>query len=126
MVVGAGYVGLFSALTLAQRGARVVLLDRGLPGAANAVNAPGGIRQQFGTELNVRLAKLSAPTWEPARVIADVIDGVPAPDGGHRPVDLSRDGNPHRAGSDAGIRTCARTADARIARTPSTIDSSIE
>jgi sarcosine oxidase subunit beta len=64
VVIGGGYVGLASAIALAERGASVVLIERGLPGAANAVAAPGGIRQQFGTEVNVRLAVLSAPTWD--------------------------------------------------------------
>lgn len=63
-VVGGGYVGLACAIELAQRGASVTLLERELPGTANSVAAPGGIRQQFGTPLNVELAKLSAPTWD--------------------------------------------------------------
>ena len=64
VVVGAGYIGLASAIALADGGAKVVLVERGLPGAANSVSAPGGIRQQFGTELNIRLALLSAATWD--------------------------------------------------------------
>jgi sarcosine oxidase, subunit beta len=63
VVVGGGFIGLASAIALAERGSKVVLLERGLPGAANSVSAPGGIRQQFGTELNIRLAQLSAQTW---------------------------------------------------------------
>lgn len=63
-VVGAGYVGLACAIELAQRGASVVLIERELPGAANSLAAPGGIRQQFGTPLNIQLAQLSAPTWD--------------------------------------------------------------
>ena len=64
VVVGGGYVGLFAAADLANRGAHVVLVERGLPGAANSINAPGGIRRQFGTEINIRLAQLSGPTWD--------------------------------------------------------------
>jgi sarcosine oxidase subunit beta len=63
VVVGGGFIGLASAIALAERGSKVLLLERGLPGAANSVRAPGGIRQQFATELNIRLAQLSAPTW---------------------------------------------------------------
>jgi sarcosine oxidase subunit beta len=63
VVVGGGFIGLASAIALAERGSKVVLLERGLPGAANSIRAPGGIRQQFGTEPNIRLALLSAGTW---------------------------------------------------------------
>jgi sarcosine oxidase subunit beta len=64
VVIGGGVVGLAASIELAGRGARVVLVERGLPGAANSVLTGGGIRQQFGTETNVRLAQLSAPVWE--------------------------------------------------------------
>jgi sarcosine oxidase subunit beta len=64
LVVGGGCVGLASAIELAGRGAKVTLLERGLVGAANSSHHGGGIRQQFGTELNIQLAKLSASTWD--------------------------------------------------------------
>jgi sarcosine oxidase subunit beta len=64
VVVGGGCIGLASAIELAARGSKVILLERGLPGAANSTLTGGGIRQQFGTELNVRLSLLSAPTWD--------------------------------------------------------------
>ncbi|HKB27418.1 MAG TPA: FAD-dependent oxidoreductase, partial [Candidatus Limnocylindrales bacterium] len=64
LVVGGGCVGLASAIELAGRGSKVTLLERGLVGAANSSHHGGGIRQQFGTELNIELAKLSAATWD--------------------------------------------------------------
>jgi sarcosine oxidase subunit beta len=64
VVVGGGCIGLASAIALAGRGANVILVERGLPGAANSTLTGGGIRQQFGTELNVRLSQLSAETWD--------------------------------------------------------------
>jgi sarcosine oxidase subunit beta len=64
VVIGGGCIGLASAIELAGRGAKVTLLERGLLGAANSSHHGGGIRLQFGTELNVRLAKLSEPTWD--------------------------------------------------------------
>lgn len=64
VVVGGGCIGLACAIALAGRGADVTLLERGLPGAANSSHHGGGIRQQFGTELNIRLAQLSAETWD--------------------------------------------------------------
>jgi len=64
VVVGGGCIGLASAIALAERGAHVTLVERGLPGAANSTLTGGGIRQQFGTELNVRLSQLSAQTWD--------------------------------------------------------------
>ncbi len=63
VVIGGGCVGLASAITLAARGTTVTLVERGLPGAANSTLTGGGIRQQFGTELNIRLSQLSAETW---------------------------------------------------------------
>ncbi len=57
VVVGGGFIGLASAIAVAERGSKVVLLERGLPGAANSVRAPGRIREQFATELNIRLAQ---------------------------------------------------------------------
>lgn len=64
VVIGGGCVGLASAIALAGRGASVTVLERGLPGAANSTRQGGGIRQQFGTELNIRLSLLSANTWD--------------------------------------------------------------
>ena len=64
VVVGGGCIGLASAIALATRGSKVILLERGLPGGANSTLTGGGIRQQFGTELNVRLSQLSAETWD--------------------------------------------------------------
>jgi sarcosine oxidase, subunit beta len=63
VVVGGGCIGLACAISLADRGAKVTLVERGLVGAANSSHHGGGIRQQFGTELNVRLAQLSAAMW---------------------------------------------------------------
>src|SRR4029453_18622137 len=64
VVVGGGCIGLASAIALAGRGTNVILVERGLPGAANSTLTGGGIRQQFGSELNVRLSQLSAETWD--------------------------------------------------------------
>lgn len=64
VVVGAGAVGLCGAIALAERGAVVTLLERGLPGSANSTVTGGGIRQQFGTESSIALSLLSAPFWK--------------------------------------------------------------
>jgi sarcosine oxidase, subunit beta len=64
IVVGGGCIGLACAIALAERGANVTLLERGLVGGANSSHHGGGIRQQFGTALNVRIAQLSAATWD--------------------------------------------------------------
>ena len=63
VVIGGGCFGLASAIALAARGMKVTLVERGPPGAANSTSHGGGIRQQFGTELNIRLSQLSAETW---------------------------------------------------------------
>src|SRR4029453_15747327 len=56
--------GLASAIALAARGMRVTLIERGLAGAANSTLPGGGIPQQVGTALNIRLSRLSADAWD--------------------------------------------------------------
>ena len=63
VVVGGGCIGLACAAALAKRGLKVRLMERGLPGAENTTLTGGGIRQQFGTELNIRMSQISAPFW---------------------------------------------------------------
>ena len=59
-VVGAGVVGLSIAWHLRARGAEVVVLERrGIAAGASGVQ-PGGVRQQWGTAVNCRLARESA------------------------------------------------------------------
>ena len=59
-IVGAGIMGLSIAYQLARRGVRdVVVIDRGyLANGASGRNG-GGIRQQWSTELNIRLMQRS-------------------------------------------------------------------
>src|SRR4029079_13927337 len=84
LVVGAGVVGLSIALALRTRGAQVVVLERpgvaegqsgGRPGGARGPRGgaegrpgaqPGGIRLQWGTTLNCRLAIESRAWWTTA------------------------------------------------------------
>jgi sarcosine oxidase subunit beta len=59
-VVGAGITGLSVALHLAEAGARPLVLEReGVAAGASGVQ-PGGVRQQWSTPLNCRLARESA------------------------------------------------------------------
>jgi sarcosine oxidase subunit beta len=77
-VVGGGIVGLAVANALAERGVRrVVVLERGTCGMGSTAKATGGIRCQFGAEINVRLTL--------------------------RSLEAFRDW-PHRYGGDAGYR----------------------
>ena len=64
VVVGGGIVGLSSAVALADRGATVVLCERGSLGDGSTSRALGGIRCQFSTAVNVDLSLASRPTWE--------------------------------------------------------------
>jgi glycine/D-amino acid oxidase-like deaminating enzyme len=64
VIIGGGCIGLASAIALAGGGTKVIVVERGLPGAANSTLTGGGIRQQFGSDLNVRLSQLSAEMWE--------------------------------------------------------------
>jgi sarcosine oxidase subunit beta len=59
VVIGAGIVGLCSALQLAERGVGVLLLEReGVAAGATGVQ-PGGVRQQFSTRVNCVLGRES-------------------------------------------------------------------
>jgi sarcosine oxidase subunit beta len=60
VVIGAGAVGCSVAYNLAWRGMKkVVLLDRGNIGEGSTGRCAGGVRQQFSTEVNVRIGMLS-------------------------------------------------------------------
>lgn len=60
-MVGGGVVGLCAAWSLRRRGAEVVLLERGVCGQGSTAKATGGVRTQFGSEVNVRLTLASLP-----------------------------------------------------------------
>ena len=60
VIVGAGMVGLCTAFELASMGVRrVTVLERGWAGSGSTSKATGGIRTQFSTLVNVRLAQAS-------------------------------------------------------------------
>jgi sarcosine oxidase subunit beta len=60
LVVGAGAVGCSVAYNLAERGVRnVLVVDRGGIGEGSTGRCAGGVRAQFGTEVNVRIGLLS-------------------------------------------------------------------
>jgi glycine/D-amino acid oxidase-like deaminating enzyme len=65
VVIGAGIMGCAIAHALAERGLTdVVVLERDAIGRGATADAAGGIRQQFSTETNVRLATHSVRVWE--------------------------------------------------------------
>jgi sarcosine oxidase, subunit beta len=59
-VVGAGVVGVAIARELTARGARVAVFERAGIGAGASGVQPGGVRQQWGTQIACRLARESA------------------------------------------------------------------
>lgn len=59
VIVGGGVVGCSLAYHLAAAGMRPLLLDRGDFGAGSTARCAGGVRQQFTTEVNVRVGMLS-------------------------------------------------------------------
>ena len=66
LVVGAGVVGLSIALALRTRGADVVVLERAGVAEGQSGIQPGGIRLQWGTTVNCRLALESRAWWTTA------------------------------------------------------------
>ena len=63
LILGGGGAGTSAALFLARRGARVVLLERGLVGSqATGVNF-GGVRQQGRSPEEIPLARRSRDLW---------------------------------------------------------------
>jgi sarcosine oxidase subunit beta len=63
VIVGAGIIGLSCAYFLAERGLKVIVLERKIPGAGSSTRNGGGVRSQFGTATNIHLSVLSAPYW---------------------------------------------------------------
>jgi sarcosine oxidase subunit beta len=66
-IVGAGITGLSVAWHLRAHGLRTVVVERsGVAAGASGVQ-PGGVRQQWGTEINCRLARESVAFWREAQ-----------------------------------------------------------
>ena len=59
VIVGGGVVGCSLAYHLARGGVRPLLLERGELGAGSTSRAAGGVRQQFSTDVNVRVSRMS-------------------------------------------------------------------
>ena len=65
VIIGAGIMGCAIAHALAERGMTdVVVLERDQIGRGATADAAGGVRQQFSTETNIRLATESVRVWE--------------------------------------------------------------
>lgn len=79
VVVGGGIVGLSVAWSLRRRGAAVTVLERGVCGQGATAKATGGVRTQFGSEVNVRLSLASLPFFRRWREIH-------GGDAGYRPI----------------------------------------
>jgi sarcosine oxidase subunit beta len=65
VIIGAGIMGCAIAHALAERGMTdIVVLERDQIARGSTADAAGGIRQQFSTETNIRLARESVRVWE--------------------------------------------------------------
>ena len=65
VVIGAGVIGTSIAYHLAKNGCRdVVVLEKDYIGSGSTEKCPGGIRQQFATETNIRLSMESVRFFE--------------------------------------------------------------
>jgi sarcosine oxidase, subunit beta len=63
-IVGAGIIGLSTALELARRGRRVVVVERWMIGAEASSRNAGGVRQQGRAWQEIPLAKLAVSLWQ--------------------------------------------------------------
>jgi sarcosine oxidase subunit beta len=59
VIIGGGVVGCSLAYHLTRAGVRPLLLERGEVGSGSTARNAGGVRQQFSTEINVRVGMLS-------------------------------------------------------------------
>ncbi|MBI4497875.1 MAG: FAD-binding oxidoreductase, partial [Chloroflexi bacterium] len=65
VIIGGGVIGSSIAYYLTKKGCRdVVVLERHFLGSGSTSKAAGGIRQQFSTEVNVRLSQVSVQVFE--------------------------------------------------------------
>lgn len=65
VIIGGGVIGCSTAYHLARLGCRdVAVLEKDTLGSGSTGKCPGGIRQQFSTELNIRLAMESVKFFE--------------------------------------------------------------
>jgi glycine/D-amino acid oxidase-like deaminating enzyme len=65
VIIGAGIMGCAIAHALAEKGLNdIVVLEKDAIGRGATADAAGGIRQQFSTETNIRLATYSVRVWE--------------------------------------------------------------
>ncbi|HLV00351.1 MAG TPA: FAD-binding oxidoreductase [Acidobacteriota bacterium] len=66
VIVGAGIIGLSIAYNLAKEGCTDILVMEKEPAwiTGSSARANGGFRQQFSTEINIRLSQLSLPVFE--------------------------------------------------------------
>ncbi|MCD2205262.1 NAD(P)/FAD-dependent oxidoreductase [Halobacterium sp. KA-6] len=64
VVIGGGIIGIASAYYLRQKGAKVILLEKGTLGSGSTDRANGGIRAQFSSPVSAKLSKESIEVWE--------------------------------------------------------------
>ena len=65
VIIGAGIMGCAISHALAERGLTdILVLERDQIGRGATADAAGGVRQQFSTETNIRLARESIRVWE--------------------------------------------------------------
>ena len=70
IIIGAGVIGCSVAFHLAKLGCRnVVILEKNRIGSGSTEKCAGGIRQQFSTEINIRLSMESVKFFEGTGVV---------------------------------------------------------
>jgi glycine/D-amino acid oxidase-like deaminating enzyme len=75
-VIGAGLIGVYTAWQLAEAGAGVVLLDKGIAGDGSTGRSAGGLRRQFASSYEITLSTASRGFYEQLEHDPDFPGGI--------------------------------------------------
>lgn len=64
LIIGGGIIGLAIGHALAEKGTRVRIIERYLPGTGESTRTGGGIRLSHGSAINIALTRESLPVWQ--------------------------------------------------------------
>jgi sarcosine oxidase, subunit beta len=75
LIIGGGIAGISVAWQLARRGRAAIVVDQGVGGQAATARSAGGIRRQFGTEIEIGMTTRSLPFFASVTADPDYLGG---------------------------------------------------